>query len=110
MQTDDSNMPVESGGGTPTASDQIPVVTQLLNYPTIFADAAWFASDFGGVVRIQFIENLLEPLGSESPGVKARHVGTLAMPRSGFKAMVQYLVGMDKWFDENLYAAKHGDS
>jgi hypothetical protein len=77
----------------------VPTVTSSMDYPTIFADAVWFASNLGNVVRVQFIENQLEPTNSPQPGMKARHVGTLAMPRPGFKAMVQYLKMMDEYFD-----------
>ena len=77
----------------------IPIVTASIDYPTVFADAVWFASNLGDVVRIQFIENQLEPTDAVNPGFKARHVGTLAMPRVGFKAMLAYLNDMDKFFD-----------
>jgi hypothetical protein len=77
----------------------IPLVTSSKDYPTVFADAVWFAAVMGNVVRLQFIENHLEPGNSPQPGIKAKHVGTLAMPREGFKAMVQYLSAMDEYFD-----------
>lgn len=82
------------------ADKPLPVATSSMDYPTIFADAVWFATNLGGVVRIQFLENQLEPTNSPAPGLKARHVGTLAMPRIGFKNMVAYLNDMDRLFDE----------
>jgi hypothetical protein len=79
--------------------DLIPTISLARDHPTIFADAAWFASNLGNVIRIQFIENHFEPSNSLDPGIKARHVGTLAMPRQGFKNMVAYLLQMDEFFD-----------
>jgi hypothetical protein len=83
----------------PPPPPPIPLVTSSVDYPTIFADAVWFASIMGNVVRIQFVENQIEPSNSPQAGVKARHVGTLAMPREGFKNMVAYLQSMDAYFD-----------
>lgn len=78
----------------------IPLVTSAANAQTVFADAVWFAANLGDVVRIQLVENILEPTNSPSPGLKARHVGTLVMPRIGFRGMVTYLNSMAEYFDK----------
>ncbi len=83
----------------PPPPPPIPLVTSSVDHPTVFADAVWFASVMSGVIRIQFIENQIEPSNSPNSGVKARHVGTLAIPREGFKNMVSYLKSMDEYFD-----------
>lgn len=79
--------------------DEIRTVTSSTDYPTVFADAVWFATNLGDVIRLQFIENHLEPTNSIAPGIKARHVGTLVMPRVGFKNMLRYLQERDELFD-----------
>ena len=73
-------------------SDVVPFVTSAQDAPTVYADALWFVADYAGVVRLTFLENMLEPDGSLQPGMKARHVGTLVMPSSGFDGMIQYLI------------------
>lgn len=79
-------------GATSGDPDQgIKIATSAINFPTIFSDGAWFAYYTGGVVRITFLENILEPKDSVSPGVKARHVGTLAMPIRAYDSMLKYL-------------------
>lgn len=78
----------------------IPVVTNATDCPTVFADGLWFAANLGDCIRLTFMENMLEPQNSPSPGMKARHVGTLAMPREGFNAMVNYLNDMKAYFDQ----------
>ena len=83
----------DTGGG-------IPLVSSAANVPTIFADGAWFAAYLQGVVRITLLENILEPSNSLTPGMKARHVGNLAMPRQAFDSMVSYLVDMKAYFHE----------
>lgn len=83
-----------------TPPPPIPLVTNATDHPTVFADGVWFAANLGGTIRITFLENILEPQNSLNPGMKSRHVGTLAMPREGFNAMVQYLNDMKVYFDQ----------
>lgn len=83
----------------PPPPPAIPLQNNALNTPTVYADAVWFAANLGNVVRIQFIENQLHTADSTTPGLNARYVGTLLMPRDGFKNMVEYLKRMDDYFD-----------
>ena len=83
--TDEPTAPV------PVSDGGIPLATSAVNAQTVFADVVWFAANLGQVVRITFLENILEPEGSLTPGLKARHVGTLVIPRQGFEGMVDYL-------------------
>ena len=89
-----------TGGEFPKDDDPIPTTTSAMDYPTIYVDGVWFATNLGNVVRLQFLENVLEPGNSANPGLRARHVVTLAMPRIGFKHMLTYLNNMDKFFDD----------
>ena len=82
-----------------TDAPPVPMITSAVNYPTIFADGAWFASNMGGCVRITFAETIFEPQNTPSPGIKSRHVGTLVMPRDGFNSMLTYLNAMKEYFD-----------
>ena len=81
----EAGQPVSDTGGG------VPLVTTAANAQTVYADAVWFVSYYGGVVRLTFLENMLEPNGSLTPGMQARHVGTLVMPLDGFDGMVTYL-------------------
>jgi len=76
------------------------LVSSAANVATIFADGAWFAAYLQGVVRISFLENIIEPSNSLSPGMKARHVGNLVMPKESFDRMVSYLVDMKAYFQQ----------
>ena len=69
----------------------VALVTSAADFPTVYSDGCWFASLMGGTVRLTFLENILEPENSMSPGLKARHVGTLVMPRQAFDGMLKYL-------------------
>jgi hypothetical protein len=74
--------------------DNIALVTTAADFPTVYSDGCWFASLMSGTVRLTFLENILEPQNSMTPGLKARHVGTLVMPREAFDGMLKYLNGL----------------
>jgi hypothetical protein len=86
---------------TPRPEDQIPIATTARTVPTVFSDGLWFASHSLGIIRLQFIENVTEPSNSTDPGVKARHVMSIAMPKSSFDRMLSYLNFMKAIFDED---------
>jgi hypothetical protein len=95
---EDESAPVSHEESTTPDPIGIPMVTSALDYPSIFADAVWFASAMNGTVRISFLENILEPQGISNPGWKARHVGTLVMPSMSFENMLDYLIQQRDFF------------
>jgi len=97
----------EETSDIPPPPPPVQLVTTAVDYPTIFADGVWFAAYGSGVIKLTFIETLWEPMGSRDPGTKNRHVGTLAMPYSGFEAMVDYLNEQRERF-RAMNAESHG--
>lgn len=75
--------------------DGIQLVTTAANYPTVFADGCLYATCAVGLVRLTFVETILEAADSPHPGAKTRHVGTLVMPETGFQSTLKYLNDLD---------------
>ena len=89
----DQEPPEMPGDGIPEdgVPPDLPVMTSGMNAPTIFADGCVFAAVTDGVVRLQFVESIFDPMNIPQPGHKIRHVATVVLPKEGFAATLAYL-------------------
>ena len=78
------------------------VVTSAADYPTIFSDGCLFAYRMGGLIRMAFVESMIEAADGPFPGFKSRHVGTLVMTEESFQITLNYLNSLaEEWRKED---------
>lgn len=74
----------------PEVVNTVAMINHIAAVPTVYADACIFAVQFGGNVRLTFVESILGAADSATPGLHTRHVGHLVMSHEGFRGMYQY--------------------